>query len=304
MRIRTHAGLFGILVCVSILCPPIPKVWSQTNSSLNGVEPASGERNSRSTEVLLTPQQLQEQHQQLLKAIELIRQDTQVHLQRFATAVDRIRKDTDASLKRFTVAVDGKLDRLNRTVASEREHDLQTLSNSSRFTLTIAAVVVGLLLFDILLLAWFSVRAVNRVATQVSTWISQQPSYDGASAVVGMETHALTGNRAEKTSLRLQYAIERLEQRLLDLEHATNRIPTTLSAPPVAQVAIASATHLRSHVVSSKPGKASGVSLAVGQGESLIFLPHEQEITPLHRYRNVLQKLRKRFQPERVTKGD
>jgi len=269
---------------------------------LNGVEPASGERNSKSTEVLLTPQKLQEQHQQLLKAIEAIRQDTQVHLQRYATAVDRIRKDTDSSLKRFSVAVDGKLDRLNRTVASEREHDLQTLSNSSRFNLTIAAVVVALLLFEILLLAWFSVRAVNRVATRVSSWISQQPSYDSAVAVLGTEAHV--GNRAEKTSLRLQYAIERLEQRLLDLEHATSRIPTTVSAPPVGQVTIASATHLRSHAVSTKPGKPSGVSLAVGQGESLIFLPHEQVLTPLHSYRNLLQKLRRRFQPERVTKGD
>ena len=287
-----------------MLCPPIPNVWSQTNSSLNGVEPVSGDKNSKSSEVLLTPQKLQEQNQQLLKAIELIRQDTQLHLQRYATAVDRIRKDTDASLKRFSVAVDGKLDRLNRTVASEREHDLQTLSHSSRSTLTIASVVVALLLFEILLLAWFSVRAVNRVATQVSTWISQQPSYDGAAALVGTEARALTGNRPEKTGLRLQYAIERLEQRLLDLEHATSRVPTTLSAPPVAQVTIASATHLRSHAVPAKPGKASGVSLAVGQGESLIFLPHEQEITPLHNYRNLLQKLRRRFQPERLTKGD
>src|SRR6266540_3582135 len=135
MRMRTQIGLFGAgtTACASFLCLATALDGSETSSPPNGAEPLSVEKGWRSPEVLLTPQQLQEQHQQLLKAVDVIRQDTQVHLQRYATAVDRIRKDTDANLKRFTTAVDGKLDRLNRAVASGRERDLQTLRNSNRF---------------------------------------------------------------------------------------------------------------------------------------------------------------------------
>jgi len=305
MRIRTQAGLLGTFVGASILCLSTAMGGSQTNPPPNVAEPSSVEKGWKSPEVLLTPQQLQEQHQQLLKAVDLIRQDTQAHLQRYATAVDRIRKDTDASLKRFTTAVDGKLDRLNRVVASEREHDLQTLRSSNRFALMIASIIVGLLLLEILCLAWISGRAVNRLATRMSTWIAEQSSFPSAAAVVGIHAgHPLAGSLVEETSLRLQNAIERVEQRLLDLEHTTSRFQTSLTTSPTAQVSIPAAPSFRSSTLPAKPGKASGVSLTVGQGESLIFLPHERGITPLHTYRNFLQKLRKRFQPARIAKGD
>ena len=287
-----------------MVCLPIALEGSETNAPPNGAEPSSIEKGWKSPEALLTPQQLQEQHQQLLKAVDLIRQDTQGHLQRVAIAVDRIRKDTDASLKRFTTAVDGKLDRLNRTVASERERDLQTLSNSNRFALTTASVLIGLLLLEILFLAWLSARAVNRLATRMSTWIAEQSTFHGAAAVVRIDTaNPLDGNLVEQTGLRLQNAIERVEQRLVDLEHTTSRFQTTLAPSPTASASIVSTPLLRSNLSQSKPGKASGVSLTVGHGESLIFLPHENGTTPLHTYRNLLQKLRKRFQSERIAKG-
>ncbi len=306
MRIRMQVGFFGAgtVACASFLCLSTAMGGSQTSSPPNGAEPSSVEKGLKSPEVLLTPQQLQEQHQQLLKAIDVIRQDTQVHLQRYATAVDRIRKDTDASLKRFITAVDGKLDRLNRAVASEREHDLQTLRKSNRFALTTASIIIGLLLLEILFLSWISGRAVNRLATRMSGWISEQSSFSGAVAVVGTDAeHPLTGSMVEETSLRLQNAIKRLEQRLLDIEHTTSRVQTTLTTSPAAEVSIASTAQFRSNPVPAKPGKASGVSLALGQGESLIFLPHEGGITPFRTYRNFLQKLRKRFPPARIAKS-
>jgi len=304
MRIRTQVGLFETLVCASILCLSTELSGSQTNSLPNGAEPLSVEKGWKIPEVLLTSQQLQEQHQQLLKAIDLIRQDTQGHLQRSATAVDRIRKDTDASLKRFATAVDGKLDRLNRAITFERSRDLQTMRDSNRFALTAASILVGLLLVEILFLAWLSVRAVNRLATRMSTWISEQSSFPGSATVVRIDTtRPLAGNLVDESSLRLQNAIERVEQRLLDLEHTTNRFQTTLATPPTAQASIGSTAQFRSNPPQAKPGKAAGVSLTVGQGASLIFLPHESEITPLHTYREFLQKLRKRFQPAKIAKS-
>ena len=301
MRIRTQVGLFRTLVCPTVLCLSIAMGGSQTISPPNAAESTSVEKGGKPAEALLTPQQLQEQHQQLLKAVDLIRQDAQGQLQRYATTVDRIRKDTDASLKRFATTVDAKLDRLNRAVASERERDLQTLSNSNRFALTTASILIGLLLLEILFLAWLSMRAVNRLATRMSAWISEQSSFPSAAAVVRIDaSHPLGGNLVEETSLRLQNAIERVEQRLLDLELTTSRFQTSLATSPAAGT---STSPFHANPPQTKPGKASGVSLAVGQGESLIFLPQESGIAPLRTYRHFLQKLRKRFQPARIAKG-
>jgi hypothetical protein len=307
MRLRTQAGFSGALACVSLFYLSFAVGWSQSSSPSNRAEPASGERSSKAPEVLLTPQvlaaqQLQEQHQQLLKAVELIRQDTQIHLQRYVTAMERIRKDTDTSLKRFTATVDGKLERLNRTVAAEREHSLQTLRDSNQFALKSASIIVGLLLLEILFLAWLSMRAVNRLATRMSTWNSERASFPGTVGTVGLDAaHPLTGNLLEETNLRLQNAIEHLEQRLLDLEHTSNRVQATLTSP-ASPVTIAPA-HFGSSALPAKPGKASGVSLSIGQGESLIFLPHEREIAPLRAYQSFLQKVRKRLQPARIAKS-
>jgi hypothetical protein len=304
MRIRTHAGLFDTLVCASIFCLATESGVSQTNSAPNGADASTVEKSAKSTEVLLTPQQLQEQHQQLLKAVDLIRQDTQSQLQRYGSAVDRIRKDTDASLKRFASAMDGKLDSLNQSVTSERERDLQTLRNSNRFALTVAGILVGLLVLEILFLAWLSVRAVNRLATRMSNWIAEQSVFPGPATVVRIdEAHAHSSNLIEESSSRLQNAIERVEQRLLDLEHAASRFQTSLATPSAAQVSTVLTPQFRSNPTRAKTGKASGVSLTVGQGESLMLLPHESGIDRLHSYRSFMQKLRKRFQPERIAKS-
>jgi hypothetical protein len=277
---------------------------AQTNLPPSEADSSSVEKGWKSPEILLTTQQLQEQQQQLLKAVDLIRQETQVHLQRHAIAVDRIRKDTDASLKRFTTAVEGKLDHLNRAITSERESSLQTLRDSNRFALTAASIIVGLLLLEIIFLAWISGRAVNRLATRMSAWISEQSPYPGAAVILGTDaTHPLTGNMIDETGLRFQNAIERLEQRLFDLEHTTGRFKTTLNSSPAAQASIDAAPQYRSNPLPTKPAKASGVSLALGQGASLIFLPHERGSMPFRTYHSFLQKLRKRFQPERIAKS-
>jgi len=116
---------------------------------------------------------MQEQHQQLLKAIDLVRRDTDVNLQRYTTAVDRVRRDTAVSLQRYAAAVDVKLDLLKQDFAAERERVLQTLRSSNRFALMTASIIVGFLLLEILFLGWISVRAVHRLATRMSAWLSE-----------------------------------------------------------------------------------------------------------------------------------
>src|SRR5207247_9043264 len=95
---------------------------------------------------LVSPQELREQHQQLLQAVDLIRCDAELNLQRYTAGVDRIRKGTERNLQRFAAAVDAKIDRLNRSFSSERERELETFRRSNRYVLMTASAIAGMLL--------------------------------------------------------------------------------------------------------------------------------------------------------------
>jgi hypothetical protein len=276
----------------------MPSAWPQTNTHPNAAAPATEEGSGKSLEVQFSPQQLQEQLQQLLKAIDRVREDAAVNLQRSAAAVDFIRRDTEVSLQRYAAAVDVKLDLFNQAFVAARERELQAVHSSNRFALTTASIMVAVLLLEILFLAWISVRSVNRLAARMSAWLAEhspEAPLLGANAA-----HLLTGNMIEQTNLRLQKAIARLEQRFLDLEHAANRFPAPANRPVESGT---SNTQANSKLTPPKSAKAPGVSLSLGEGESLIFLPHDQKVPPLRTHRNILQKLRKKFLLARIAKS-
>jgi len=302
MRIRTQVGLSGIFACAVVICLSTSTGWSEGKGPSNAPEPGTGEKSPLPPEQPPWPQQLQEQHQQLLKALEGIRQEAELNRQRYAAAVERIRKDSELSLQRFAAALDVKVDILNQTFVSEREHELQALRRSNRFALTSASVMVGILLLEILFVAWISLRAVNRLATRISAWLSKRSVFPGI--VEERDGSLVQGDVIQQTTLRLQTALERFELRLLDLEHTANRFHTAATPSPAT-----AATKVPSPQSAFKPlaalsGKPSGVSLTLGVGESLIFLPHEKEMTHFPAWRNLLQKLWKKVQPARTAKGD
>jgi len=292
------------LACASFLCLSAAMGWSQTNPPSNGADSATEEKIWKSQDAVPLPQQLQEQHQQLLKAIDLIRQDAEVNVQRSAGPVDRIRQETELSLRRFATAVDGKLDFLNQALISERARELQSLRRSNRYALTIASVIVGVLLLGMLVVAWMSVRAVNRLAIRISTWVCGQSLYPGTPVGSGGDAARLiTGSLVEETNWRVQHALERLERCLLDLEGTASRFQIAVSKPPSKQALQALESPSISKLPPAKPGKPSGVSLSLGTGESLILLPHEKGAASFHSYGNLLQKMRKRCQLAWAAKG-
>src|SRR6266536_1123964 len=224
MRIRTQVGLSGTIACASIFCLATVMGWSETNLPSQGNDSTGGERGERSQEILFTPQQLQEQHQQLLKALDLLRRDAAANVQRHAAAVDRIRKDTEASVQRFAAAVDARVDFLGRTLTSSSERELKALQRSNRFVLITAAILVGALLLEILLVAWISVRSVNRLAATLAGSFAAPSPFSGAQVVLQTDAAELApGDLIRETNVRLQNALDRLERRLLDLDHAASQ---------------------------------------------------------------------------------
>jgi len=285
MRFPVQVGLFGagIFACASFFCLSENRCWSQSNVTWDVVVPTSTEEFWKSQELLLLPQQLREQNQQLLLAVELIRQETEGRLQRHASAIDL------------------KLDRLSQVFASERERELDALHSFNRFALTTATGVAGILFLEILFLAWICARAVSRLTTRISVWLSAQSSVSSTRVVLeANEADLLIGNMIDETNLRLQDSIERLGRRLVELEQTAGRFHAAVNKSPALQAPKSSRPP--SPPLTTKVKKPPGVSLTLSDGESLIFLPHDKEVTHFGTYRNILQKFRKTFQLARAGK--
>ena len=227
-------------------------------------------------ELLLLPRHLQDQHQQLLRTVE------------------GIRRETKGELQRHTAAIDLKVGALSQAFVSESRRELEALYSFKRFALTTASVVAGVLFLEILFLAWISVRAVNRLASRVTVWLSEQTSFTSTTAVLGVSGADLfPGNLIEETNLRLQNSIDQLSRRLLELEETATRFHTAVIKPP--PVPTLTAPSPQPPPLAPRPRKASGVALTVGDGESLIFLPHDKDIARLRTCRTIIQKLRRTF---------
>jgi len=304
--IQARIGLSGILKGAIYLCLLTSSGWSETNSASNGGAATPADKVATAPETLVWAQQLQEQYQQLLQAIDLIRREAELDHQRYSLAVDRIRKDTEFSLQRYAGASDVKIDRLARTFSAERERELEALRRSNRFALISASIVVGILLLELLFVAWISIRAVNRLAARISGGnAGQSPGFIGDLAEWEMKVARFaTAGIAGETSLRLENAIDRLERRLLDLEQIASRPAVATRESAATLVSKASVPQPGSHPSAALHGKHSGVSLTVGAGESLIFLPHEKGVAKFPTAGHFLAKLWKRMQPARMAKGE
>src|SRR5437870_4785985 len=144
MRLQAQIGLFGIVARASFLCLATSVSGSETSAASNLADATLEENAGKPPETLISPQDLQEKHQQLLQAVDLVRRDAELNLQRYAATVDRIREETELSLQRFAAGVDVKVNRLISTFASERERELETFRRSNRFVLMTASVMAGM----------------------------------------------------------------------------------------------------------------------------------------------------------------
>jgi len=292
MRIRRPVGHFSILTFTAFLWLATGVVRSQTGPPAQATESAS----------VASPQLLRDQHAELIRAIELIRRDADTNLQRYAAGIERIRKETEASLRRLAAGMDTKVELLTQAFASERERELQVLQESNRFALASAGIMTGLLLLGIVFVGWISVRAVNRLAGNMAR-PERSTSALKPAALESQAALQLTGTTVQETRMRLQNAIDRLERRLLDLEQTANPFPAAAQTTPLS-AARTPVLPSGSKSTAVRLAKTTGVSLTLGEGESLIFLPHENGDDRFRTWRSFRQKMSKWLPLARDAKGD
>jgi tetratricopeptide (TPR) repeat protein len=213
-------------------------------------------------------------------AEETLRSWLQVQEQLHATqlAIERNRQETDAAAARSAEALGNRLQGIEQALAAQRAQELEAMQSSNRVMLIVAGSFAGLGLVAMLLMAYFQWRTVSRLA-EISATLPFGHAL-GAGAAMGA-LGAGDGLRpalgpAQESNQRLLGALDKLEQRILELEH-TARPPLKDGAPPAAQKALlpqSSGTDAASTVTDAAAvtPESTRIAMLLGKGQSLLNL--------------------------------
>jgi tetratricopeptide (TPR) repeat protein len=206
---------FLVALC---LCATAPTAFGATvtNSAPAAKDETIGNDAAWPQHVIQSYQQLQEQQQSMMREIEQQRQDAAGN----ARAVEQAREDAEAAAKRNADELEARLNRIEQSVTSEREREIEVMQSSHRFTLIMVSVFAGAGFFGMLFFAVFLLRIMNR---RTETMLAQftghgfSPGF-GPLALGPGDTHVVPVNRVDQSTARFLNTIERLEQRISGLE--------------------------------------------------------------------------------------
>ena len=180
-------------------------------------------------------------------------------------AIERNRQESETAAARNAEVIAARLKALEESLVAQRAQELEAIEaiqGANRLMIKIGGACAAAGCLAILLTAYFQWRAVNRL-TEFSV-LSQASLPMGRSALAAPGPVATVA--ADPVNTRLLGALERLEQRIFELEH-TARPPlserTAATEPPPADGAVAS--------------PAARIRVLLAKGESLVSLDKTEE---------------------------
>lgn len=204
---------------------------------------------------------------------EALRSYLQLQEQLHATqqALERNRQEAESLATRNADAVTTRLQLLEQAVSAQRARELEAMQGTNRLLLIMAGSFAGVGFIAMLLTAYLQWRAVNRLAEFTALVTGTGRPALPASAVGGLQV--MGSGTTEQSSARLFGALNRLEERIHELEHnsqiplpdkATNSTATVVTPTPEA---------------SANGGEASPshVALLLAKGQSLLSLDKASE---------------------------
>ena len=213
-----------------------------------------------------TPDELSQT--ELLKSYLRVRE--QLHAAELAIANNRL--EAEATARAQAAAITEKLDAIKSAMAAEREHlqveaqraetervRQQAESQQANRTLLWVASAFGTVgLLAMFFTALFQWRSLNRMA-DVTAQRPQLPA-SGALGLLAAEAGALTGQTVALSNQRLLSAIDRIEQRIFELEHTADQ-PAPVRSPDETEPTPRPA---------AAPDHAAQITALLNQGRSLI----------------------------------
>ena len=196
---------------------------------------------------------------------ETLRSYLQLQEQLHATqlAIERNRKDADAAAAENAKTFAARLQGIEQALAQQRAQELAAMQTSNKVMLIVAGAFAALGVLAMLFMAYFQWRTINRLA-EISAALPLAHAL-----VPGPSLAALAAGPAQHSNQRLLGALEQLEKRIHELEHATQPPPHDAAAPnPQPNPA---ATPADSDASAAAP-PAARITLLLGKGQSLLNL--------------------------------
>lgn len=134
-------------------------------------------------------------------------------------AIEQARLENTAAARTNADALAARLEQIEKSLAQSREQQMESMRNSNRTMLTLAGIFVGVGFLTLLFMAFFQLRGMNRLA-EIATGFPA-----GSLPALGAGDTRLLGPGGDAQTSRLHGVIERLEQRIHELEGAAHNGP-------------------------------------------------------------------------------
>ena len=209
-------------------------------------------------------------------------------------AIDQLRRDIEAAAARNTAAITAALDRFNPMIEAMQNQQAAVIQSSNRTVLIVAGLFAGVGLVALMSIVALLMRALGRFSELASggaprgalLGVGQPPAALGPGDLVNVNANAV-----EQASARFQHAIEHLQKRIFELEHAAQpgaieagtaaapaRPVETMGPVPAVNISPLPAQDL---MAMRKPGEpadaASRTGLLLGKGQALLNLDQAEQ---------------------------
>jgi len=193
-------------------------------------------------------------------------------------AIEHNRTQAEAAAEQNAKELGARLSGIEQTLASQRAQELEAIQSSSNMILFVAGVFAVLGFLAMLFMAYFQWRTINRLA-EISAALPLAHALGAGPSMAALgagDPHLVTVSPPEQSNQRLLGALERLEQRIHELEH-TAHPPLKESASPEQQTKTPLAPPNGEPMEEAAAGDAARITLLLGKGQSLLNLDQAEE---------------------------
>ena len=211
---RSRVGALTRWACLAFALAALAgPCWGAEPAAVTGAPARTDDTNAQ--EILRSYRQLQEQ----LHATQL--------------AIEHSRAQAETAAAQNVKTLTAPLSDIEQPLASQRAQELEAMQSSNKVMLLVAGVFAILGFLALLFMAYFQWRTINRLA-EITSALPSARGLGAGSPVTTLgagDAPLLAAGAAELANQRLLGALERLENRIYELEHTAHPTLTRGSAP-------------------------------------------------------------------------
>ena len=181
-------------------------------------------------------------------------------------AIERNRLEAEGAATRNAALMTERLQALERTLSAQRGSELEQLAGANRLLLLIGGACATGGFLAMLLTAYFQWRAVSRL-TEFS--VLSQASFTANRGALPVPGGTGGGGVVDQAGARLLGTLDRLEKRILELEHTAHL--------PLADAAVPTTTETASTSAAPLASPDARIPVLTAKGQSLLSLDQIEE---------------------------